>query len=319
MTNLISKASDLETTYEDTKLGFLAIALRKSKEAQYYLNLAQAFRSEVETHIDPHDLLKVKDIESSMCQAAGLSMKATAYIDEADIPDLITVFIDEYLAPLGKEYVDQLVSRYLLTQGDALGGRMRNVIGKLGSEKLIEQVIAVLTVRSFEFEYLLNNGNREWCKGDDFQNDHTSLVKAIRWVAGEKRRILFFDLKVPAVNKNVDIVLFDSINFVSLKPKVFKEFISNTTNYLALGELKSGIDPAGADEHWKTASTSLSRIKRAFDSHDHTVSTLFIGAAIEAAMAQEMFDQTQSGDLTRCANLTKSRQVLSVCKWLVDM
>jgi hypothetical protein len=31
-----------------------------------------------------------------------------------------------------------------------------------------------------------------------------------------------------------------------------------------LGELKGGIDPAGADEHWKTARTALQRIDDAF-------------------------------------------------------
>jgi hypothetical protein len=27
--------------------------------------------------------------------------------------------------------------------------------------------------------------------------------------------------------------------------------LSNRDNYLSIGELKGGIDPAGADEHWK--------------------------------------------------------------------
>ena len=34
--------------------------------------------------------------------------------------------------------------------------------------------------------------------------------------------------------------------------------VENPKHYLACGELKGGIDPAGADEHWKTAGKALS-------------------------------------------------------------
>ncbi|MDZ4383273.1 MAG: AvaI/BsoBI family type II restriction endonuclease [Thermodesulfovibrionia bacterium] len=47
-------------------------------------------------------------------------------------------------------------------------------------------------------------------------------------------------------------------------PKELSTAIKNPSLYIALGELKGGIDPAGADEHWKTARTSLIRIQKAF-------------------------------------------------------
>ena len=43
-----------------------------------------------------------------------------------------------------------------------------------------------------------------------------------------------------------------------------KDIYKCAASYMALGELKGGIDPAGADEHWKTARTALSRIHEAF-------------------------------------------------------
>jgi type II restriction enzyme len=43
-----------------------------------------------------------------------------------------------------------------------------------------------------------------------------------------------------------------------------REIIKIPSAYIALGELKGGIDPAGADEHWKTARTALNRIHEAF-------------------------------------------------------
>ncbi|RRR77755.1 MAG: hypothetical protein EI684_01100 [Candidatus Viridilinea halotolerans] len=86
--------------------------------------------------------------------------------------------------------------------------------------------------------------------------------------------------------------------------------------YLALGELKGGIDPAGADEHWKTARTALSRIRDAFKSFDLVPSTFFIGAAIERKMAGEIWSQLEVGLLSNAANLNEHDQVVSVSRWL---
>ena len=66
---------------------------------------------------------------------------------------------------------------------------------------------------------------------------------------------------------------------------------------LALGELKGGIDPAGADEHWKTARTALQRINDGFAGTG--IQTLFIGAAIVADMANEIWAMLQEKPSTR--------------------
>jgi type II restriction enzyme len=89
--------------------------------------------------------------------------------------------------------------------------------------------------------------------------------------------------------------------------------------YIALGELKGGIDPAGADEHWKTASTALERIRSAFSSRKLKPKTFFIGAAIEKAMAAEIFEQLSSGILDNAANLTDEDQLVSVSNWLINI
>jgi hypothetical protein len=93
----------------------------------------------------------------------------------------------------------------------------------------------------------------------------------------------------------------------------------NFSNYLALGELKGGIDPAGADEHWKTGNTALERIRVAFQAKGHHVSTFFIAAAIEANMAREIFNQYESRRLTNAANLTNEQQLIEICKWITEL
>ncbi|KAF5029368.1 Type-2 restriction enzyme BsoBI [anaerobic digester metagenome] len=95
--------------------------------------------------------------------------------------------------------------------------------------------------------------------------------------------------------------------------------IHDHTKYIALGELKGGIDPAGADEHWKTANSALNRIRTSFSKEKLTPQTFFIGAAIENSMASEIFKQLQTGSMTNAANLTNDEQLTEICNWVVHL
>jgi hypothetical protein len=116
---------------------------------------------------------------------------------------------------------------------------------------------------------------------------------------------------VPLVKNNVDLSLFncpfDEMN---------REIIHTPTAYLAFGELKGGIDPAGADEHWKTARTALNRIREAFAKKRLKPHTFFIGAAIEAKMAVEIWEMLRRGSLENAANLTDDDHIASITSWL---
>lgn len=119
--------------------------------------------------------------------------------------------------------------------------------------------------------------------------------------------------------KNVDICLLHSTpdHFRSKvkRPKVVRD----AELYVALGELKGGIDPAGADEHWKAASAHLGRIRRSFAALPATPQIFFVGNAIESSMAGEIWNQLESGELANAANLTEDRQVVSLVSWLCNL
>jgi type II restriction enzyme len=119
---------------------------------------------------------------------------------------------------------------------------------------------------------------------------------------------------VPIVDKNIDICLFDR-SYQDFPRSIFND----PARYICLGELKGGIDPAGADEHWKTARTSLSRIRDAFSAKGSSPLTFFVGAAIEKKMAEEIWDQLTRDVLQNAANSTNTDQLASLCSWLCEI
>ena len=139
-------------------------------------------------------------------------------------------------------------------------------------------------------------------------------LRGINWRDKNKNRTIIYNLTVPLVKNNVDLCLF---NLGTKELEASKYALSES--YLALGELKGGIDPAGADEHWKTAGTALQRIQRAFSKAKNSPQTFFVGAAIEKKMAEEIWNQLKDGTISNAANLNDDRQVASVSRWLCNL
>lgn len=313
----VKKASDLVTTHESQRNGFLEYALRKSKESIPYIDKAKALKLILEQKTKkPKDILKLDDVKSSCYEAAGVSVKATAYLSEDDLNDILDEFIKEFLEPAGKQYIEELIYRYLLTLGDALGGRMRNLVGAIANEKLTRNIISQLQVLNLNFEYY-NKLTKSWHSSDKYSIDQVVDIRSIKWSlkSGEKRQIIY-NLTVPIVKKNIDLVILN-LHTDELTGTGFKKIISEPSNYEVLGELKGGIDPAGADEHWKTANTALSRVRDNFKKHKIDIPLVFIGAAIETSMSKEIFSQYSKGLIKNCANLTVDNQFVSLCNWIV--
>jgi type II restriction enzyme len=208
----------------------------------------------------------------------------------------------------------------LLIRGDSLGGSMRNIAGTLAERKFTRMLIATLTIKAMEFTYL-DSKSKKWFVASQNDPDLEIVVKGLSWISNNTSRTLIYNLTVPIVKKNVDLCLFNTTSDQLILNSNKKENSChyNPSNYIALGELKGGIDPAGADEHWKTANSALNRIRKAFSPQNLAPKTFFIGAAIEKAMAQEIFKQLQQGYLNNAANLTEDQQLVSLCEWLINL
>jgi len=309
----ITQWSDLVTTYEATRAGFISIAFEKNIKATPFVEEAKSLKIIALKAKKPKDLLNLTDIYPSLLTASGLSNKSLNHLTKENKDEAIKNLIEKFLEPAGEKFIDELVYRFLLTRGDTLGGKMRNIAGFIGEKKLVRSIIASLSIKNRDFMYL-NSKSKSWIVGEYEDLTIEENVKGLYWRNPKGQRTILFNITPSIVNNNIDICIFDcSYDIVS------KEILDNPKKYVALGELKGGIDPAGADEHWKTANTALERIRNSFDEHKLNPLTFFIGAAIEKSMAKEIFLQLEKNILSNVANLTNDTQLKSIANWICEI
>lgn len=313
----ISKWQDLVTTHEQTRKGFIDAALEKNRRAKPYIVSANNLRHFALQAKTPEDLLLIPQIRKGLLTASGLSDKALEYFTEEDKKVSINELIKNFLKPAGDKFVDELVYRFLLISGDSLGGKMRNLVGLFAQMKLVRHLLSIMDM--MQIEYVVGfevKSKLKWVKINSIDAfDDADKIKAIQWKYGNIRKVLFFNKKIPLVGNNVDICLYDCTN-MAYSPQMIKDGYRNA---IMLGELKGGIDPAGADEHWKTARTALSRIRESFATKNINIQTSFVGAAIEDSMAKEIIAQLSDKTLSYAINLTFDNQLSDYCEWLITL
>ena len=317
MNRYINSLEDLITTHEETRAGFLAIALEKNMVGDPYVKQALAFKAMVSHTKGPEDFLTMPSIRPFLLTAAGLSEKSLQHLNNEDHTLVIKELIDKLLKPAGSAYIDETIYRFLLTKGDAVGGIMRNRIGAMGQEKLVRCILSCMNVRGITYEWVDgNNGTFKWLAK---RNDDTGVektLKALYWTNSHGSRVLGFNMTNSIVKKNIDICLYNADKTYYKQGKIAK---IHPERAIMLGELKGGIDPAGADEHWKTANTALDRLRTSYATERLQIQTSFVDAAIERAMAGEIYSQLRSGIMTNGANLTNTNQLVEYCNWLLDI
>lgn len=291
----IRSASDLVTSHRAVCEGFLSQALTKTEKATPFVQRAQQLWDVLKTVPDVLSVFDHPEILDDVVAAAGFSDKARSHLSVEELalallPALRT--IDEQSHGLWRE---EIVYRYLLTRGDTLGGIMRNITGALAGKQFSEAILAALGERGVTANVRRSPGNPD-------------KVQTIEW----QGRLLLFDKKPRFIGNFIDVILLDTSTIqVSAKDR-----LERRQDYVACGELKGGIDPAGADEHWKTANSALERIRQSFPQGQQP-HLFFVGAAIEAAMAREIFTQLQDGRLRYAANFTVPEQVADLAAWFV--
>jgi type II restriction enzyme len=277
------KVSDLITDPATRAEGFESQAAKKSELMKRYIDRGlQAINELQKSKKNFSDMSK--ELQDFFIAAAGLSRKSLQHLDQKTIEKIIMDILPMNDLSNNK-IVNDILYRFLLTSGDALGGEMRNIIGDLGQTKLIEV-----------FEDYSNNNKIKY----EMKYSKSEKVSEFTW----QRQKIIFNKKPKFIDKSIDIIVLRKDGD-----------IENPLDYLACGELKSGIDPAGADEHWKTAKSALARIRDNFNRRKIDPPYLFfIGAAIENSMAAEAVEMLKTGELDFAANLYKDDHLEQMIK-----
>lgn len=319
----LKDSSQLVTTYEARRAGFVKAALEKGRRSVPHVAAARSLLVKASRAKKAHDLLNMTDIRQGLLTAAGLSDKAIGHLTDQDRAAIIAEFIKNFLDPAGDKFVEELVFRFLLIRGDTLGGTMRNVTGALAQRDFTQAVVSNLQLAGRAYAWL-DKHSGQWTKTPAPQD--LDRIKALAWKRSGADRVLRYNISVPLLKKNanrsgnnVDLCLFACAPAALATRAQEQATYSSPKAYVALGELKGGIDPAGADEHWKTANSALGRIREAFKKHNASPCLFFVGAAIEQNMANEIWSQLQSNDLSNAANLTDHNQLASLVTWLCEL
>lgn len=309
----LCSSEDLVTTYEATRAGFVMLALEKNQRATPFVAEARALQEAASAARTPADLLTMNNIRAGLLTAAGLSDKSLGHLQPADMEEALKNLIKNFLEPAGVKFVEELVFRFLLTRGDTLRAALRNIAGAIAQRKIARAIASTLTIAGIPYRWQDTRSNT-WSPMSDERTELETPLRGMDWDNERGRRTLICNLKVPFIGNNIDMCLFDGgpDNLGDTK-------YGSPASYIALGELKGGIDPAGADEHWKTARTALERIRKAFRKAGRAVAAFFVAAAVENNMAKEIWADLKKGTLANAANLTNDKQVTSICRWLCNL
>src|SRR5436190_22903563 len=97
-------STDLITSYEATRAGFVALALERNRRATPFIEQARALQLLASQAHVPIDLLKLPEIQGGLLTAAGLSDKAIGYLTETDKAQAIDGLIKNFLEPAGNAF-----------------------------------------------------------------------------------------------------------------------------------------------------------------------------------------------------------------------
>jgi hypothetical protein len=291
----IRKSSDLVTSHRAVCEGFLAQAQAKTEKAAPYVEKARTLLKALYEVADIEILLKSGNFRDDLITAAGFSDKARNHLSDPELAIGVRRAFRNLAKSAGEAFREEIVYRFLLTKGDALGGNMRNFTGPTASGELSGALLRALKKLGIKPEV---------------QQADEGKIQRIAW----KGRRLLFDKTPKIVGKNVDVIVIDDS---SAPNSTDKQLLSGPERYVACGELKGGIDPAGADEHWKTATKALDRIRISLKKY--SLPLFFVGAAIVPAMAEEIFLELRDNKLVYAANLTVPEQLNDLATWLVAL
>jgi len=199
--------------------------------------------------------------------------------------------------------------------GDSLGGISRNEVGRTAMMRLLNPLVRFLHERklldSISFSYTGALDADETYDGTTGRQsmELTPDTDMEEWLSEfERNRVKYHEL----VLRNGNRLLVDRQlkwedgfgNTHRIGPDLHS--VTQEQDFVWAAEVKGGADPAGSDEHWKTATQVLNRILDASQATGRPKPDLaFVATILVERVAREAQEWIDAGKLTAAYNLTK--------------
>ena len=280
------KARDLVTKEEHIIKGVMWQAKQKRQLSKDIVKNSLEAKKKLRKINDVEEIFEDSLLLDFILAATMLSKKSIQHFSHSKLVSYIKKEID-FERITEQNYLNELEKYYLQTAGEAVGGKIRNIIGKKGNDIFVRYIQEYLDKKEIPYNVKIKNNNIQLIETD--------------------KLVILFNKKPNFIGKSVDFLVIKKYKDGSYN-------MEDHNQYISAGELKSGIDPAGADEHWKTARTALSRIHKAFVQQGiDSPNIFFIGGAISKHMAEEIIENMDKWSMTGSAVFFI---LFNICYWI---
>lgn len=226
--------------------------------------------------------------------------------------------ITSTLVLLGGVSAYRHIEMMMANLGDSLGGVSRNEVGRVALARVLEPLVRHLASagRLARIRYSLK-GKLTTPEDEDDRGEspiqviqispQTDIAELLQRF--ETFRVIYQELELTNGSRlllNRQLTWSSGDQSYRIGPDMHSR--TDAIDMLWAGELKGGADPAGSDEHWKTATQALQRIREAAQRTGRVEPKLsFMATILVDRVAKELQDWIDQGRLTSVYNLTKMR------------
>lgn len=209
--------------------------------------------------------------------AIGASDKSKQHLPKDE--NTIRGYVSDALDISGANTIDSvikiLIIGFSLVSGDSMGGASRNLVGNRGEDK-------IQAILSSNFD------------GTIMQKNTSGRPKITQFKHNASTYFVHWNKRIPKAKKNYDFIVTRSQSF-------------HEDDVVAVLEIKSGCDPAGADEHWNTAKGKLNTLKSAEEGIRCGFASIIIDSTVRNHIAQEI----NSGLINCGINLNDDLEIIN--------
>lgn len=353
--NLVSRVAELSSTYDEEEWREQADDWKINTDALSILDNSEQPVAYPVFFCSPSAIVETPQLLSYYRNLAMLSNKAMRDIklsteryevglqeisleQARDVSRYLNSTISNIILARGN-VTSQLASEMLYTNiGDSLGGAWRNEIGRLAYEEVLSLLIMHLyQINRLKYIKYTTKGQLVDVVAESLTKQRprsqTQKLSVSQINSLDELQNLINDLHTDRV-KYQEIGLHNGTRLCvdrqivwrlpnDKRTKFGSDLLAEDTrsSYPWAAELKGGADPAGSDEHWKTAVSAFDRILLACEQMSKTPPQLtFIATIIVERVAVEAATRIQQGKLSTVYNLTQIAESTALQqKFLADL